>query len=578
MAEKNLNTRIKLKIGTYAEWTDESVESKGANFVLKHGEIGFCEIPTGNAEATTAPTVLFKVGDGTTPFKGLKWASALAADVYAWAKKNEVKITGSGNAITGASISEDGFLTFDKGETFATVDQLEEIVGGLDADTNTKYSFSANGTHLVIKKKDVTDPDFVDYETVDIVTPDELTTALGGYYTKKQIDDKFEAIPAPIDYTVTCTDVTENIGNNIKRHTLMQNGQKVCDIDIPTDLVVVSGQVVDDPEGQEPGKYIELIIANQEEPVYINVADLIDGPIGFTELDESVNTLLERADSSLQFSDISFEKNVSGPTDETNGEYNFVINISSVGGNDSQAVSIYANGDSGIYIGNDGSSDGCSIELAPEVWTSLDKADSAFQIVGTSVSGDNRAEIGFYTGSDDYQEFAGGVYLQGSDNITLVDVSGDDYTPGAVGIDLSDSAKNILNTALVGIELTAETADIPGVTDSFDLAKIDICSLVPGTDEKAAMASLLIGGYPNSGITVDTILGTYGDTTTPESYKGVALRLTDNVQAKLGAAITEIETGTGLTVTEKESNETSKTVTLDFDDTVTFIFDCGGPA
>lgn len=94
MAEKIVNTRLQLKIDTYQNWTDLSKAGVGGNLVLKKGEIGLCEIPSGNNAATTAPTILFKVGDGTLPFhhadptKCLKWASALAADVYAWAKKS----------------------------------------------------------------------------------------------------------------------------------------------------------------------------------------------------------------------------------------------------------------------------------------------------------------------------------------------------------------------------------------------------------------------------------------------------------------------------------------------------------
>ena len=91
---KTLQTRIALKHDTWAAWHDETKENLGANLVLLKGEIGFCEIPSGNAEATTAPTVLFKVGDGTTPFKSLKWASALAADVYEWAKASDVVLEG----------------------------------------------------------------------------------------------------------------------------------------------------------------------------------------------------------------------------------------------------------------------------------------------------------------------------------------------------------------------------------------------------------------------------------------------------------------------------------------------------
>ena len=91
---KKLQTRIALKYDSYANWTDETKEGLGANLVLLKGEIGLCEIPSGNSSATTAPTVLFKVGDGTTPFKTLKWASALAADVYGWAKASDVVLEG----------------------------------------------------------------------------------------------------------------------------------------------------------------------------------------------------------------------------------------------------------------------------------------------------------------------------------------------------------------------------------------------------------------------------------------------------------------------------------------------------
>lgn len=95
MAEiKKLQTRIALKYDTYANWTDDKVEGKGANLVLLPGEIGFCEIPSGNSNATNAPTVLFKVGNGEKKFSELNWASALAADVYSWAKAADVVLEG----------------------------------------------------------------------------------------------------------------------------------------------------------------------------------------------------------------------------------------------------------------------------------------------------------------------------------------------------------------------------------------------------------------------------------------------------------------------------------------------------
>ena len=47
-------------------------------------------------------------------------------------------------------------------------------------------------------------------------------------------------------------------------------------INIPKDLFVKEGKVVDNPSGQPAGKYIELTLQNQANPIYINVADLVD--------------------------------------------------------------------------------------------------------------------------------------------------------------------------------------------------------------------------------------------------------------------------------------------------------------
>ena len=103
MAEKTLQTRIKLKYDTLTNWQDA-----GADVVLLKGEVGICEVPTGStAEQVTPPAILFKVGDGTKKFSELPWASALAADVYAWAKAatkptyGTSEITGLESALAG---------------------------------------------------------------------------------------------------------------------------------------------------------------------------------------------------------------------------------------------------------------------------------------------------------------------------------------------------------------------------------------------------------------------------------------------------------------------------------------------
>ena len=110
--EKILNTRLQMKYDSYANWTSTTLgDNKGANFVLKAGEIGICHLPTSYNEQQVVGSqpsqVLFKVGDGTSKFHELPWASAKAADVYAWAKQASLPVTKVGNGNVVAAIEWD---------------------------------------------------------------------------------------------------------------------------------------------------------------------------------------------------------------------------------------------------------------------------------------------------------------------------------------------------------------------------------------------------------------------------------------------------------------------------------------
>jgi len=80
MATKELMTRIQSKIATLAEW--KAVEE---TFKPLRGEICIAEVES-DPIASTAPTMLIKVGDGETFFKDLTWLSARAADVQSFLK------------------------------------------------------------------------------------------------------------------------------------------------------------------------------------------------------------------------------------------------------------------------------------------------------------------------------------------------------------------------------------------------------------------------------------------------------------------------------------------------------------
>ena len=117
MANTTLNTRIQLKYDTYENWSSN-------NPVLLAGEIAVTTVQSAQSPVSQVPAILFKVGDGTNKFNALNWASAIAADVYPWAKAS-VKPTYQASEIEG----------------------LEEYISGQIQDTDTQYQIIASGTN-----------------------------------------------------------------------------------------------------------------------------------------------------------------------------------------------------------------------------------------------------------------------------------------------------------------------------------------------------------------------------------------------------------------------------------------------
>ena len=116
MAEKTLNTRILLKYDSYANWTKN-------NPVLKAGEMAIATVANIEANKDTGfqnlPNVVLKVGDGTSHYNDLKFVSALAADVYEWAKAADkptygyTEITGLEDELARVSAAADTDTRYD---------------------------------------------------------------------------------------------------------------------------------------------------------------------------------------------------------------------------------------------------------------------------------------------------------------------------------------------------------------------------------------------------------------------------------------------------------------------------------
>lgn len=123
------------------------------------------------------------------------------------------------------------------------------------------------------------------------VIPDgaTATTAIG------YVDEKIAAIPAQVDYSVTCD--TSTPAGVAKRYVLSQKGSAIATIDIPSDMVVKSGTVETKSDAGVwgvAGTYLVLTLANAtSDKVYINVSDLIEYVTGATAADGIITTSVD---------------------------------------------------------------------------------------------------------------------------------------------------------------------------------------------------------------------------------------------------------------------------------------------
>ena len=123
------------------------------------------------------------------------------------------------------------------------------------------------------------------------VIPDgaTATTAIG------YVDEKIAAIPAQVDYSVTCD--TSTPSGVAKRYVLSQTGSAIATIDIPSAMVVKSGTVETKSEAGVwgvAGTYLVLTLANAtSDKVYINVSDLIEYVTGATAADGIITTSVD---------------------------------------------------------------------------------------------------------------------------------------------------------------------------------------------------------------------------------------------------------------------------------------------
>ena len=318
----DIKTRIKLKYDSFENWTT-------TNPTLLAGEAAVAYIQTGTTQevnSVTPPQVLIKVGPGA--FNTLPFISAKAADVYSWAKKSETDFiawlktqtvyqAGAELAITGNTIGHQqklaggfvgtaaaGAATANGKTTTVVVPKLtvneyghitaaEEVITSITIPTPVDISGktdkvvpeATNNIAVLGEDGNLADGGQTISQVLSTAASDATSKAnQAETNAKAYADELVEGIPAQTDYTVTIASTTSGLGDSVaKRYTFTQNGSQIGTIDLAKDLVVTSGSVKEVETADTPydgaaigDKYIELVIANQEEPIYIPAKDLVD--------------------------------------------------------------------------------------------------------------------------------------------------------------------------------------------------------------------------------------------------------------------------------------------------------------
>lgn len=113
-----------------------------------------------------------------------------------------------------------------------------------------------------------------------------LATVEGAYETK---DNVVAAKNAAIAASAVTIAESAGTGSVLKTYTFSQNGAEIGTINLAKDLVVSGGEIVE----KEGVKYLSLSIANQETPVEIPVADLVDVYTGSTYINITSGNAVE---------------------------------------------------------------------------------------------------------------------------------------------------------------------------------------------------------------------------------------------------------------------------------------------
>lgn len=217
MATKTINTRIGLKYDSYSAW--EAVKD---TFVPIKGEVIFYEIPAAAEAVVNEPAILFKVGDGVKTLAQLSWGSAIAADVYAWAKQQSL-LGGTEN---------NGIWTWSDDQAYAQ--EQAEVAAFVHKETAT----------LKMKVDQVTEENYEEIYDESYTGTPEQEAKLGLYQISVSTDNGSTWTPSGEPFAIEIKDYTAGNGLNINNNEFSVKPKTGGYITVDSEGVAVTPAVV----------------------------------------------------------------------------------------------------------------------------------------------------------------------------------------------------------------------------------------------------------------------------------------------------------------------------------------------
>lgn len=584
--EKILNTRILLKVDTLENWNSSTLP-------LKKGELAFATVAASAGTGLTEPVVMVKIGeDGVKTFKDLGWNFyAKASDVVAAAKSESALTTFINNVINNAGIATSEALT-------ALTARVTTAEGDIDA-LETKVGDKAVATQIsdAIVALKLADTYEAKGEAAKVQTAlNEYKTsndaAIAGIKTGDVIND-FKSVENELGKKQAVGDYatkTEAQGYADAKDDAIAAAKK-AGTDAQTSVNTLSAKVGTVPDNKT---VVQMISDAQTAATYDDTtvkADIKTNKEGIAAL----NTLVGDTAVATQISTAvtAAKTELKGGTSDTDAS-------ATIAGAKKYADKLDTAMDARVdaleaSIGEGGS---VSAQITAEI-NKLDKADEA--VDGEYVSAVSEAD-GIITVTRAALPDYSNTYAAKEHTHAIVDVTGLqtelDKVTTLIGDDASKSVRTIANEELAA-QLIPENAKesldtlqeiaqwIQDHPDSATAMQTAIAALQDKVGDTSVAAQIKAVTDPIVAKSHEhankALLDTYTQTEAnladavakKHSHANATelAKFADGDKAKLDTAVQSITAGTGLKATK-----TGTDVAVDFDDAVTFVFDCGTSA